>query len=67
MPYGAFRYVFRFGRVAVKVPRPTRLAAAMHCNRWEREMWQRWRLKFRWPHLCPIHFADRFGFVVVMP
>ena len=30
-------------------------------------MWRTWRLKYGWPHLCPIIYADRFGFFVVMP
>lgn len=30
-------------------------------------MWRVWRPKFGWPNLCPILFADRAGFFVVMP
>jgi hypothetical protein len=29
-------------------------------------MWRKWRLRFNWDCLCPILFADPFGFVVVM-
>ncbi|MDE2137026.1 MAG: hypothetical protein KGJ68_06280 [Gammaproteobacteria bacterium] len=40
----------------------------MRCNRWEREMWRVWRLKFaKWECLCPVLLADPFGLVVVMP
>jgi hypothetical protein len=38
----------------------------MRCNRWERETWRVWRLKFDWKNLCPIRFADPCGFVVAM-
>ena len=67
MPLGVFRRVFLVGNLAIKVPRLRRIREAMQCNRWEREMWRTWRLKFGWSHLCPIIYADRFGFVVVMP
>ena len=30
-------------------------------------MWRVWRPIFRWDALCPIRFADPFGFLVVMP
>jgi hypothetical protein len=40
---------------------------AMRCNRWEREMWFHWRPLFKWRTLCPIHFADPLGVLVVMP
>jgi hypothetical protein len=55
------------GRFAVKVPRPRAALAGMRCNRWEREMWATWRPIFKWENLCPIAFADPFGFLVVMP
>jgi hypothetical protein len=29
-------------------------------------MWSVWRRKFSWQNLCPILFADPFGFFVVM-
>ena len=29
-------------------------------------MWRIWRRKFAWQNLCPIKFADPFGFIVVM-
>jgi hypothetical protein len=30
-------------------------------------MWRTWQPKFQWENLCPIHFADSWGMVVVMP
>jgi hypothetical protein len=30
-------------------------------------MWCDWRPRFGWRSLCPIIFADRRGFVVIMP
>jgi hypothetical protein len=67
MPSGAFRHVFLVGPFAVKVPRLRYLRLAMRCNRWELEMWRKWRRKFGWRHLCPIRFADPLGLLVVMP
>jgi hypothetical protein len=67
MPLGTFRRVFLIGGLAIKVPRFRRLRRGMLCNRWETEMWRIWRLKFDWPHLCPILFADPLGMAVVMP
>jgi hypothetical protein len=67
MPCGEFRCVFLVGRFALKLPRLSNLRAGMQCNRWEREMWLVWRPKFQWANLCPIAFADPFGFVVLMP
>jgi hypothetical protein len=64
---GVYRRVFLIGSLAVKTPRLHQLAAGLRCNRWEREMWRVWRPKFGWPNLCPILFADRVGFFVVMP
>ncbi len=29
-------------------------------------MWRTWRGKFGWQNLCPIKFADPFGFITVM-
>ncbi|MCO4094391.1 MAG: hypothetical protein HEQ37_11530 [Acidovorax sp.] len=50
----------------IKIPRWSQLAAGMRSNRWEREMWTTWRLKFQWETLCPVIYADRFGLVVIM-
>jgi hypothetical protein len=66
MPHGVFRRVIVLGRVALKFPRPYEFARGMRCNRWEREMWYVWRAKYGWENLCPILFADPFGFFVVM-
>jgi hypothetical protein len=66
MPRGNFRYVIRVGRFTVKLPTPRFWRHARCCNRWEREMWCVWRLRFKWECLCPVLFADRFGFAVVM-
>ena len=30
-------------------------------------MWGKWRPIFKWSNLCPVLFADPFGFLVVMP
>jgi hypothetical protein len=67
VPCGNFRYVFLIGPFAVKVPRPRFALQGLCCNRWEREVWYRWRPVFRWENLCPIVFADPLGLVVVMP
>ena len=67
MPSGAFRSVLLLGAFAVKVPRFRNLGAGMRSNRWEREMWRKWRPVFRWATLCPVYFADPAGFVVIMP
>jgi hypothetical protein len=64
---GVFRRVLRTRGLALKIPRIRHPLLGMRCNRWEREMWRVWRLKFRWEHLCPVLAADPFGFVVVMP
>jgi hypothetical protein len=63
---GAFRRVFFLGHFAVKVPRLRFASLGMRCNRWEREMWGKWRPIFGWENLCPVVVADRFGLVVVM-
>lgn len=67
MPYGAFRRVFSVGSIVIKVPRPRAFGSALRCNRWEREMWRKWRRKFGWENLCPVLFADPLGLFVVMP
>ena len=66
---GDYRQVVRLQwfRVAVKTPRLRKLLKGCRCNRWEREMWRRWRPLFGWESLCPIWFADLLGLVVVMP
>lgn len=66
MPRGAFRRVFLIGPLAVKLPRWKHFSQGRRCNRWEREMWQVWRPRFEWVHLCPVLFGDRFGFILVM-
>lgn len=64
---GAFRIVLLVGSIAIKLPHLRNSAAGMRSNRWEREMWQIWRPRFScWTNLCPIRFADRFGFIVIM-
>ena len=67
MPAGVFRNVFLTKRHAIKVPRLRHLSGGMRCNRWEREMWSKWRQIFGWENLCPVVIADPFGFFVVMP
>jgi hypothetical protein len=67
MPKGTFRRVVLLGRYAFKLPRWQQFAAGMRSNRWEREMWQRWRPRFQWSTLCPVICADPFGLLVVMP
>ena len=67
MPHGAFRRAFLLGPFTIKVPRLRFVLHGLRCNRWEREMWYRWRPVFGWESLCPILFADALGLVVVMP
>jgi hypothetical protein len=67
MPVGAFRKVCLLGGFALKVPRISNFRAGMRCNRWERELWFKWRPLFGWRTLCPIYFADPVGLLVVMP
>ena len=67
MPRGAFRKVFLLGGLAIKVPHISNLRAGMRSNRWEREMWFKWRTVFGWQSLCPVYFADPIGLLVVMP
>jgi hypothetical protein len=38
----------------------------MRSNRWEREVWFKWRPTFTWGNLCPIKFADPWGCIVIM-
>jgi hypothetical protein len=66
MPHSTFRRVFLIGRFAIKVPQPRFVFRGLCCNRWERELWHRWRPVFQWETLCPILFADPLGLVVVM-
>ena len=66
MQQGVFRTVFRTRRLAIKVPRFQNFSDGMRCNRWEREMWQKWRGIFGWENLCPIICADPLGLLVVM-
>jgi hypothetical protein len=66
MPAGAFRRVFTFGSIAVKVPRLRHVAGGMRANRWEAEMWRTWRPYFGWRTLCPVLLADPAGLVMVM-
>ena len=67
MPSGVFRRVFLLGGFAVKLPRFKHFSSGLRCNRWEREMWLRWRPLFGWENLCPVAFADPLGFFVLMP
>ena len=67
MPMGVFRRVILLGNLAFKIPRLKTFFCGMRCNRWEREMWFKWRPIFKWTSLCPIRFADPFGLLVVMP
>ena len=67
MPCGGYRCVVPLGRLAIKRPRLSNFRAGLCCNRWEREMWFRWRPRFGWKNLCPVLFADPLGLVVFMP
>lgn len=64
---GSFRLVLLIGKLAIKIPRLTRLGKGLRCNRWEREVWQVWRLKFGWRNLAPVVASDPWGIVIVMP
>jgi len=66
MECGAYRCVFCFGIFAIKLPRVSKLFKGLRCNRWEREMWKKWRLIFRWKNLCPIVLSDPTGFFLLM-
>lgn len=67
MKSGVYRNVFKLGRYAVKLARPNHFFEGLRCNRWEKEIWKKWRRKFLWNNLCPVLFSDWFGFVLVMP
>ena len=64
---GTNRRVLLIGRCALKFPLVRHPAFGLNSNRWECEMWFRWRPKFKWDQLCPVLFADPLGIVVVMP
>jgi hypothetical protein len=66
MPQGNWRQVALVGPYAVKTPRPERAAGAMCLNRWEVEIWNVWRPRFGWKHLCPVVWSDPHGHIVVM-
>nr|CEN54974.1 putative integron gene cassette protein [uncultured bacterium] len=66
MPKGAFRRVILIGSWAIKFPRFKNIANGLRCNRWEREVWIRWRPIFGWDGLCPILAADPLGLIVIM-
>lgn len=68
---GQSRFVLLAGRVAIKVPcikresllsRWGQVTQGRNCNRAERAAW----IAQKFSHLCPILWADRFGWVVVM-
>jgi hypothetical protein len=63
--------VLLVGRLAIKVPcikresvltRWGQVRQGRNCNRAERAAW----IAQKFPHLCPILWADRFGWIVVM-
>ena len=69
--HGASRLVFLVGGVALKFPcikrksvltRWGQVQQGRNCNRAERAAWR----AGKFPHLCPILWADRFGWIVVM-
>ena len=64
---GSNRRVVLTARYALKFPRIRHPLCGLRSNRWEREMWQRWRPVFRWDQLCPVLFADCLGIVLIMP
>jgi hypothetical protein len=66
MQLGNWRQVILQGPFAIKLPRPERLEAALRLNRWEAEMWNVWRHKFGWPHLCPVIWSEPAGHILVM-
>ena len=63
---GNWRRVVVQGPYAIKLPRDERRTGAMCLNRWEAEIWNVWRPKFKWEHLCPVVWADPAGHVLVM-
>jgi hypothetical protein len=65
---GSNRRVLLTKHYVVKLPRLRHPGCGMRSNRWERELWSRWRPLFpTWEHLCPVLLADPFGLIVVMP
>ena len=66
MRSGAYRQVFLLGNYAIKLPRFKNFQKAMRCNRWENEMWHIWRPIFGWDNLCPVHYSDPYGIILVM-
>lgn len=69
--FGTSRVVLLVGSIAVKLPRIKRksvlsprvqLLQGRNCNRAERAAW----IENKYPHLCPILWADSRGLVVVM-
>ena len=66
MPKGAFRLVILIGKYAFKIPRWQQFSEGMRSNRWEREMWTHWRLRFQWTTLCPVLYSDPIGLLMVM-
>ena len=68
MPAGQFRRAYLFHRFVIKLPRIRNLSGGLRSNRWEREIWRKWRLKFpQCTDLCPVLVADPLGLFVVMP
>ena len=68
---GASRLAFLIGRIAIKVPcikhvsvltRWGQVRQGRNCNLAEHAAW----VEQKFPHLCPILWADRFGWIVVM-
>jgi hypothetical protein len=66
MPQGNWRHVQLVGPYAVKTPRAERVDGARCLNRWEAEMWNVWRPRFGWEHLCPVVWSDPEGHILVM-
>ncbi|MDH1731007.1 hypothetical protein N5F00_16050 [Pseudomonas chengduensis] len=66
MPAGVYRRVFIASRWAIKIPRIKNITSGARCNRWEAEVWRKWRPKFGWEHLCPVRFCDPLGLILVM-
>mgnify|MGYP003653594499 CR=1 FL=1 len=66
MPAGVYRRVFIASRWAIKIPRIKNIISGARCNRWEAEIWKKWRPIFGWEHLCPVQFCDPLGLIIVM-
>jgi len=66
MKSGSYRNVFLIGRAALKIPRLSNFSKGLRCNRWEGELYNEWRLKFGWRHLCPVIMAGPFGIFLIM-